>query len=98
MRHRSAPRAIAHILSNLESRGLVSLLAPERTGKVAELVVVNNHYATGEPFAVARREEKKAVRRSKKEPDEEEGLADIEVERLHNMARNQEFLRQLGLA
>ena len=47
-----------------------------------------------------RREEEREKRsRQRKEPEEEEeDLADIEKERLRNIARNQELLRQLGLA
>lgn len=108
VRSRAANRAVRHILGRLQDRGLLSIVPPSLSGKAHELVAINNHYATGEPFAVQRREEEKAERRSRKsreraahepaEGEEGDGLAEIEKERLRNMARNQELLRQLGLA
>lgn len=109
IRPRAATRAISHVLGRLEALGLVALVQPSQSGKEKELVAINNHYATGEPFAVQRRLAEKVSRRSRAarsrqdtegvgEEDGMEGLAEIEKERLRNMARNQELLRQLGLA
>jgi hypothetical protein len=109
IRPRAAARAIAHVLDTLKQQGLVVVVAPSDSGKEKELVVINNHYATGEPFAVRRRQAEKESQRSRAarerqdtkgggDEDGMEGLAEIEKERLRNMARNQELLRQLGLA
>ncbi|EOD24621.1 hypothetical protein EMIHUDRAFT_450551 [Emiliania huxleyi CCMP1516] len=95
IRSRAATRAISHVVGQLRGLGLVSVVPPHASGRSTELVVINNHYATGEP----REEEREKRSRQRKEPEEEEeDLADIEKERLRNIARNQELLRQLGLA
>lgn len=95
LRSRSVMPALMQMLNGLVARGLVQMVPQHRSGKSLPMFVVRNRYVRGEPFpkGVA------GVRANKREdPEEEEDMCDLEVERKRNMARNQELLRQLGLA
>jgi hypothetical protein len=93
IRARAVNSALAQLLSGLVVLGLVRVLTPERSGKAGTNYVVANRYVTGAPFPRA-----KLSRPPPPEVEEEEELCDLEKERLANMKRNQELLRQLGLA
>ena len=64
--------------------------------------MVNNTYVCGEPFPKPAKpgggKRKRDGEEEEEEEEAEEQLADIEVERLKNIERNKEILRQLGLA
>ena len=68
------------------------VIETELTGKPAVFYVAANSYSKGEPFTQPKRERAQAA------PPVEEELCDFEIERQKNIARNQELLRQLGLA
>ena len=95
---RRAPRAIQYVLGVLESLGLVACLQPEKIGKAYPMYIVCNRYWKGEPFPKPPVERKARRRAPVEEEEGEEDLADIEIERRKNIERNQEILRQLGLA
>jgi hypothetical protein len=89
------PRAKLSLLFSLFfifSSPSLQVLTPERSGKAGTNYVVANRYMTGTPFPRAK------LSRPPAEVEEEEELCDLEKERLANMKRNQELLRQLGLA
>eukprot|EP00967_Tisochrysis_lutea_P047017 scaffold57208_cov31-Tisochrysis_lutea.AAC.1 len=94
LRSRAVNRALTQIISGLVVLGLVKAVTPEKSGKTATCYIAANKYATGVPFP------KIKVTRPNAAPEvqEEEELCDLEKERLANMKRNQELLRQLGLA
>ena len=96
IRARAVMPALAQILSGLVARGLVQAVPPRRSGKSLAAFVVRNRYVRGEPFPKGA----SGVRAMKRERREEEAedMCDLEMERKRNMARNQELLRQLGLA
>ena len=88
-----------HVLQRLVERGAVSALCPEQTGKAHAVYCAANTYSAGEAFP---RPAKRDVADDADGGDEAavdiEPLAEIEQERLRNIERNQEILRQLGLA
>ena len=92
--------ALLHVLGGLVRRGLVREVPPRQSGKVGAMWMICNHYERGEPFPKAEGTGRAGRRGAKAEEDEEEEeqLADIEKERLRNIERNKEILRQLGLA
>lgn len=94
---RAVVGALTYILGRLVDCGLVSAVEPAASGKASTHWVVNNSYERGVAFARARPSNlTRAAAAVPEEPAEE--LADIEVERLRNIERNKEILRQLGLA
>ena len=94
---RAVVGALTYILGRLVDCGLVSAVEPAASGKASTHWVVNNSYERGVAFARTRPSNPaRAVAATHEEPAEE--LADIEVERLRNIERNKEILRQLGLA
>lgn len=86
--------ALAQLLSGLIVLGLIRVLTPERSGKAGTNYVAANRYVTGTSFPRARLSRPPPPAKA----EEEEELCDLEKERLANMKRNQELLRQLGLA
>ena len=91
--------ALTHILDGLVTRGLASFVPANEVGatRVQPHWAVSNAYYKAEPFPKPKRE-KEAKDDDDEEEEDEEDLADIEIERKKNIARNQEILRQLGLA
>ena len=59
------------------------------------LLAAANLYVRGEPFPRGRKANEKD---EDEEEEEEEELCDFELQRRRNIERNQELLRQLGLA
>ena len=55
------------------------------------LYLASNRYFKGEPFPQPKR-------KREREPEPEEELSEFELQRQRNIARNQELLKQLGLA
>ena len=95
LRPRAVMPALTEMLNGLVARGLVQAVPPQCSGKSLPMFVVRNQYVRGEPFPKGTA----GLRAIKREEPEEEGdMCDLEMERKHNMARNQELLRQLGLA
>ena len=89
--------ALSYVLNGLVASGAVSAMPPQRSGRAQTLYLVANRYYAGEAFV---RQGVKRARDAEAEEEEEpeQQLADIEIERQRNIARNQEILRQLGLA
>ena len=82
-------------MSQLVGEGLVRSVPAEECGKgQGALFAAANLYVRGEAFPRA----KKGDKEEDDEPVEEEELCDFEIQRQRNIARNQELLRQLGLA
>ena len=108
IRARALPNALERVLSGLVATHALSALPPEKTGKAHVTYCVANVYVAGEPFPrppAAGRGGRgggdggdAADEGEEAAEEEEEQLADIERERLRNIERNQEILRQLGLA
>ena len=77
-------------------------IEPKHSGKQSVTWVVLNRYVRGEPFPKPAREpankRAKAAEEGGGDAQDEENLAEIEVQRLRNIERNKEILRQLGLA
>ena len=99
IRARAVPSALHHVLKGLVATGGVSMLPEAKSGKAHPMYSARNTYYVGEAFprpstskGGGKKEEEDA------EEEEPEELADIEKERLRNIARNQEILRSLGLA
>ena len=68
------------------------MLPPAHTGRSMVLYLARNRYFKGEPFPHNKR------KREPPPPQEEEELSEFELQRQRNIARNQELLKQLGLA
>ena len=95
---RATNRALEYVLASLVERGLACCVEPKYSGKTSKTFVVLNTYERGEPFPKPPREPaNKRAKGDDEEGDEEEGLAEIELQRLRNIERNKEILRQLGL-
>ena len=94
---RAVVPALTYIFHTLAACGLVSAVEPAASGKATTHWVVNNTYHRGVAFPRAPRLTN-ATRAGRAPEEEPEELADIEVERLRNIERNKEILRQLGLA
>ena len=95
IRRGAVDAALEWVMAELVGEGLVRSVPAEECGKGSgALFAAANLYVRGEPFprkAGAKKEEDE-------EPEEEEELCDFEIQRQRNIARNQELLRQLGLA
>ena len=93
IRPRAVASALQHVLEGLVACGAVSAVSPQKSARPHTIYCAANRYFAGEPFprASGRKEEEA-------EEEEPEQLADIELERQRNIARNQAILRQLGLA
>ena len=96
---KALPAALEYLLDGLVRRGLAKRVEPEVCKRQHAHYVVCNQYERGEPFprAVAT-SSKRGGSKAAEEEEEPEVLADIEIERLRNIERNKEILRQLGLA
>ena len=92
IRPRCVAAALTHVASSLVDSGHISVLPPAHSGRVMVLYLARNLYFQGEPFPQTKR------KREAPPPFEEEELSEFEHQRLRNIARNQELLRQLGLA
>ena len=93
LRGREVNPALERVLDGLIARGLVRAIPPAQSGKQVTMYAAANRYATGEPFP------RPKVERPVNEVEVvEEELCELEIERARNIARNQEILRQLGLA
>ena len=93
----AAGRALRYILGRLVDRGLIATVTADEargTRSTQPQWAVRNRYYRAEPWPRLKRE--RPGKEVEEEPEEE--LADIEIERKRNIARNQEILRQLGLA
>ena len=92
--------ALQHVLRGLISRDLVAEIPAELSGKTHATFIAANRYFRGEPFPRNRGGRPRAARGEEAEGEGADGapLAEIEIERAANIARNQELLRQLGLA
>ena len=97
IRSRAVMPALMQVLNDLVDSGLVRTLSASASGKATTQFVVANRYAKGEPFPRREREKKDGADEGE-EAEEEEELCDFELQRKRNIARNQELLRQLGLA
>ena len=95
---RSAGRALEHVLGRLVELEILANVPPEASGKMQPMWVVRNSYAKGTPFPRAPAAPRAPRAVAEVEEEEPEELADIEIERQKNIARNQEILRSLGLA
>jgi hypothetical protein len=100
IRPRAVMPALLHVLQGLVATGAVCALPPQLTGKPHTIYLAANSYFAGEAFPrpPALGGQKRAREEEEDEEEVEEPLADIELERLRNIQRNQEILRQLGLA
>lgn len=92
IRSRCVQDALTHVTSSLVDSGHVSVLPPAHTGRSMVLYLARNRYFKGEPFPHNKR------KREPPPPQEEEELSEFELQRQRNIARNQELLKQLGLA
>ena len=92
IRPRCVAAALTHVANSLVDSGHISVLPPAHSGRVMVLYLARNLYSQGEPFPQNKR------KREAPPPFEEEELSEFEHQRLRNIARNQELLRQLGLA
>ena len=96
IRGRSVGEALEWVVGELVAEGLVRCISGEDVGKgTGPLFSVANLYVRGEPFPRAKKAREDD---EEEEAEEEEELCDFEVQRQRNIARNQELLRQLGLA
>ena len=96
---RALTGALSHVLHSLTVLGLVREVPAEQMGRAHSHWVAVNTYVRGVPFPRPPKPEGQGGKRAKPEEEEtEEDLADIEKERLRNIERNKEILRQLGLA
>jgi hypothetical protein len=87
--------ALEWVVGQLVGEGLVRAISAEECGKGAGVLLTPaNLYVRGEPFP--RRGKDKDEEEEVEE--EEEDLSAFELERKRNIARNQDILRQLGLA
>ena len=98
IRPRAVLPAIAWVLQGLVATGAVTMLPPEKSGKAHALYLIANQYYAGEAFPRAATAGQKRPRAEVEDEVEEEDLADIELERLRNIERNNAILKQLGLA
>ena len=99
IRPRHAMRALSHVLAELVRKGFVSELSSEKMGRGSTYYLLKNKYRCGTQFAPVRRRPQGAAREEEEEEEEEaDEECDLELERAQNIARNQEILRQLGLA
>jgi len=92
IRPRCVAAALTHVANSLVDSGHISVLPPAHSGRSMVLYLARNLYFKGEPFPQNKR------KREAPPPLEEEELSEFEHQRLRNIARNQELLRQLGLA
>lgn len=92
IRPRAVMPALTHVVNGLVDAGHIAVLPPERTGRSTVLYVARSRYFKGTPFPQSRR------KRERLEPAPQEELSEFEQQRLRNIARNQELLKQLGLA
>ena len=86
---------LLQVLHDLAGAGLVRSVNAEVSGKTSVTFAAANRYIKGTPFP---RKEREKAEAEPTEEAEEEDLCDFEVQRQQNIARNQELLRQLGLA
>ena len=95
IRGRQANDALEWIVGELVGEGLVKCIPAEDCGKGSGLLLcAANLYVRGEPFP-------RGGGKAKDDDDgseSEEELCDFELQRKKNIERNQELLRQLGLA
>ena len=91
IRPRLQVAALTHVVGGLVDSGHISVLPPSRTGRSMVLYLASNAYLKGEPFPQSKR-------KREREPEPEEELSEFEKQRMRNIARNQELLKQLGLA
>ena len=97
IRKRALDEALEWVLCQLIGAGLVRSVSGEDAGKASSaLFAPANLYVRGEPFP-------RRAKAAKDDDDEEEvaqqeELCDFELQRLQNIERNKELLRQLGLA
>ena len=91
IRPRLQVAALTHVVGGLVDSGHISVLPPARTGRSMVLYLASNRYFKGEPFPQQKR-------KREREPEPEEELSELELQRQRNIARNQELLKQLGLA
>ena len=97
IRSKAVLPALAHVLQGLVATGAVCALPPQHSGKAHILYIAANLYCAGEAFPRSKRAREVEADEQEAEPEPEE-MADIEIERARNIARNNEILRQLGLA
>ena len=97
IRSKAVPAALAHVLQGLVATGAVCALPPQHSGKSHMLYIVANQYCAGEAYPRSKRAREVEADEAEAEAEPEE-MADIEIERARNIARNNEILRQLGLA
>ena len=95
IRPRCVLPALSSVLQGLVATGAITAIPPEKSGRAHVMYLAANRYYAGEAFP---RVLSGVKRKHEEEPEPEEELADIEVERLRNIKRNQEILRSLGLA
>ena len=95
IRQRAVLPALNRVLTGLVATGAVCAVPPQKSGRAHMIYLAANQYFAGEEFP-----RPSSQKRPREEPvvEPEEELADIELERLRNIQRNQEILRQLGLA
>ena len=96
IRRKALDEALEWVLAQLIGAGLVVCLSGEDAGKASSTVFgAANLYVRGEPFP---RRAKASKEEEEEEMEPEEELCDFELQRLRNIERNKELLRQLGLA
>ena len=95
IRQRAVLPALNRVLTGLVATGAVYAVPPQKSGRAHMIYLAANQYFAGEEFP---RPSSQKRPREEPEVEPEEELADIELERLRNIQRNQEILRQLGLA
>ena len=92
LRQKAVVPALQHVISGLIRSGHVRAVLPERSGKNFPLYTAANEYFKGEAFPRKRAEAEEL------EPEPEDELAELEIQRLANIKRNHEMLVALGLA
>ena len=92
LRQKAVVPALQHVISGLIRSGHVRAVLPERSGKNFPLYTAANEYFKGEAFPRKRAEAEEL------EPEPEDELAELEMQRLANIKRNHEMLVALGLA
>jgi hypothetical protein len=98
LRRRAVDDAILWVLGELIASGHVRSIPGDDLGKgqKSALFFACNLYVRGEAFP--RRKSAKDDEDDENENEQEEELCDFELQRLRNIERNKELLRQLGLA
>eukprot|EP00965_Chrysotila_dentata_P114581 3787259-Pleurochrysis_carterae.AAC.1 len=94
----AAHRALDYVMKYVQDAGLVSLVTSKQSGRATDTYLIRNRYYLGVEFSKTRPKPSRPTKRKLREPEEEEELADIEIERKRNMERNRQLLMQLGLA